>query len=326
MRAGVNPEKYKLEKNKKFYHRIIMPVYIPNVEEEYYQNMPLVLKIVLEQLFNTINPLITSVTLINNNSCQTIEKVILSFLSKINKYVKYSENKGKVNAVLTEARGAYEPFITIVDADVILIAGWENAVFSIFRQFPKAGVVAPLPCPGLAFNHNSSVFYEHYLFGKIKYDQILEKKDIQFYLEGLGNPAILNRDNRPYHWYEKQYYLDNNGIKAIIGAGHFVATYRAQLFKKENNFPELKFKNGYENEFIDILADKYGYYRLSTITTYAYHLGNSLDDNVKELCKMEGSALTFDLISPQKKLLKRALSPFIWRQFFFKVLKKVLKL
>ena len=36
MRKGVNPEKDKTEKNLVKFHRIIIPVYIPNLTEEYY--------------------------------------------------------------------------------------------------------------------------------------------------------------------------------------------------------------------------------------------------------------------------------------------------
>ena len=44
MRIGVNPEKLKNAEIKYWKHRIIIPVYIPNIYEDYYANAFQVLK------------------------------------------------------------------------------------------------------------------------------------------------------------------------------------------------------------------------------------------------------------------------------------------
>jgi hypothetical protein len=66
--------------------------------------------------------------------------------------------------------------------------------------------------------------------------------------------------------------------QAIVGATHFVATYKTDLFRNQYEFPEFKFKAGYEDHFMDVIAENKGMYRLSTTQTFAYHIGNSLDD------------------------------------------------
>jgi len=281
MREGVNPEKYKGEKNLKKQHRVVVVFYIPNIEEDYYKESVIVLDACLNSLVNTINFETTNITLINNNSVVEVAEVVEKYIKKnqIDKYVLYDENKGKVYAAIDEVRGVYEPFVTITDCDVLFFSGWEQAVFDVFKNYKKAGVVTPLPAPYNAFHANFSVFFDHYFLGKMKFGKVVNDNDIDLYIQGVNNTALINRKGK-YNWKEKQYYLDGN-IKAIVGATHFVATYKSAIFKNETEFPEIKFINGYETSFIDKLADKKGLYRLSTLNTFAYHIGNKLDDFTK---------------------------------------------
>lgn len=327
MRQGVNPEKIKNDKNKSFWHRIIIPVYIPNITEEYYINMLDVFEFCLQSVEKSINKKTTVITIINNNSVPEVETIIYKYFNSIDKYIKLKENKGKVYPVIHECRAAYEPFLTIIDSDVFLVKGWEEAVFEVFANFKNAGVVSPLACQGLAFNHNNSLFFDKFLFSKIKYEKVVSDLDCELYIKGLGNEAILNRNKNKYNWIEKQYFIEDK-VKAIVGAGHFVATYRSKIFHGENSFPEMKFINGYEDSFIDILADKKGLYRLSTVKSFAYHMGNKMDDNYKLLYN--------ELISPKivKNIdfeslnlkNKNLIIPYFIKNIFFRIFKKILKL
>ena len=129
MRKGVNPEKLKNEKNHQYKHRVIMPVYIPNTEEEYYKQSVEVFRFSLRSLIETINPETTAITIIDNNSIKEVNDIINLNLEYIDKKVSYSDNKGKVYAVLNEMRSCYEPFVTCTDADVLFLRGWEKASF-----------------------------------------------------------------------------------------------------------------------------------------------------------------------------------------------------
>ena len=324
MRKGVNPEKYKKEELPQFLHRVIVPVYIPNLEEAYYKNQLPVFNAFLENLFLTIDLKVTAVTLIDNNCCLPIKELIKSYLDNIDKYIVYSENKGKVLPVLEEARGVQEKFITITDADVLFYSGWEQAVFEIFNGHPKAGVVAPLPSPSLAFYENTSVFTENYLFGRIGYDKIVQDRDAELYLYGMGNSSLLNRENRPYSWKEKQYFLKKEP-KAIVGAGHFVATYKSAMFKGEAKFPVTKFKNGLEKEFIDELCDRRGWYRLSTVNTFAFHMGNNLEEN-QLYSQPKKDLLMSKKLFKESLVYKKSFIPYRIRTILFKILKKMLNL
>jgi len=323
MRDGVNPEKFKGEKNIKKEHRVVVVFYIPNLEEDYYKESLKVLDACLNSLVNSINFETTNITLINNNSLAEVADVVDKYLDKkqIDKYVLNTENKGKVYAVINEARGAYETFVTIADCDVLFFSGWEQAVFDVFNNYPKAGTVTPLPAQYSSFHNNVSVFFDHFFCGKIKYNKMVKDEDTDLYIQGINNLALINRRGK-FNWKEKQYYL-NGKIKAIIGATHFVATYKSSIFKNETTFPEIKFSNGYEEMFIDNLTDKKGLYRLSTTKTYAYHIGNKMDDlaqnHIYEKDHLLDPAIFEDLTIKNHIIF----APYFFKKFVFKFLKKL---
>lgn len=282
MREGVNPVKYLDDKNTLKPHRIVVVFYILDDNHEYFEDLHSVLDKCLTSLFLTIDIKNTNVTLINNNSSEKVNKIVDKFKNKIDKYVYYTENKGKVYAVINEARSVLEPFITISDADIFFFPNWEKEVFNIFLNFPKAGVVSPIPKPYLTFYFNQSVFGMNSILGKIKYGKYVHDIDIELYLKGTNLPNLIIRKGKK-NWKEKQFILTNNKEKAVIGAYHVISTYRIEQFRNIYTFPELKFINSYEAFFIDYLADRVGLFRLSTLKTYAYHMGNKLDETINNV-------------------------------------------
>lgn len=325
MRIGVNPEKYKNLDNKLIYHRIIMVCYIPNIYEDYYEDSLSVLEHSLKSLIKTINFDTTSITFINNNCCDEVNSFLENYIFYFDKYVRYQENKGKVYSVLSEARASYESLITITDCDVLFLEGWEKAVVKTFQNFRKAGVVCPLPMPNLAFNHNYSFFYDN-LF-KYKYNKKINDEELETYLKGMGNDSLLNRNNKKFNWRQKHYYLqDNSGNVAIAGAGHFVSTYRKEIFNISNDFPSKKFVNGFEDLFIDKPSDMLGLYRLSLNKCYVYHMGNKIDDFINSIeFKSDFEKINqsdFSFINVQQKQ-SRVSKIYIIKKFLFKTLKKV---
>ena len=159
--------------------------------------------------------------------------------------------------------------------------------------------------------------------GGINYKKVMSDADAEHYLKGMGNEALLNRENRVFSWKEKQYFLKDS--HAIIGAGHFVATYRSSLFKGTYKYPKLKFKNGLEREYIDMLSDQRGFYRLSTVETYAYHLGNILDESLPTFSRRV-NRLEPELIQKAFQNEKPSILPYPLRIILFKILKRLYKL
>jgi len=273
MRIGMNPEKTKNTKLIHKPHRVIIPVYIPNTEEDYYKNSLAVLKLCLDSLIATINPDQTNITIINNASCSEVDKLLESYHlgGHIQKYVKLAENRGKVEPVLSEAMASYEDYITISDADVLFQNGWLQESMKLFDMFSPA-VVMPLPVPNNFSMNNLSCFNKAWLTGKLKFGKVVAKDDLILFEESIGTTKLMER------FYNKQYYIEKNGVKACLGAGHFVATYNRKLFDFINRSKKVEFvfKSGGEREYLDNLSKTTGTCRLSTIKPYVYHMGNTV--------------------------------------------------
>ncbi|GAO28515.1 glycosyltransferase family A protein [Geofilum rubicundum] len=284
MRIGENPLKSNIQNLLHKKHRIILPFWIPNIEEAYFKQQPEVLQRCLDSLTSTMDAQTTNITLINNHSCRAAAEVAESFVSKglIDKYVVRSENRGKLEPILAEARASYEDFITIADADFLFFEGWESAVARVFSDFPKAGVVTCYPCPNLAFKHNTQwVLTAPWHTGKAVPQEEMDLVD-----KGLGHAAGQGiytgkgvRKKSP--WSSKQYYLQKGDHQVCLGAVHALATMKRDVF---HQLPFQKipfvFKNGYEETYLDYFSDHLGYYRLSTTHCYAYHMGNTLPDRL----------------------------------------------
>lgn len=278
MRIGSNPEKFKRELTRSWLHRVIIPVYIPNSEDGFYKESFDVFKNCIESLLLTINSEQTAITIINNNCSVEVSNYIEDLLSKddIQKHVKYSTNVGKTYAILSEAKSCYEEFLTISDADVYFIKGWVEETAKIFNNYKYVGMVSPLPAPTFYKFINKSCFVRN-LF-KIKLDKVVEDRDFDLFMKGV-NPSKNFFDGKKWNWKEKQFYLEKNKVKSCVGALHFIATYKKSTFIKiPLNPTKYKFKGGDEIHYIEKFIDRQGYFRLSTIKTFAYHMGNKLED------------------------------------------------
>ena len=272
MRIGTNPEKLQPRKLIHKPHRVIIPVYIPNLEEEYFRNALDVLKLCLDSLRETTDPSQTNITVINNASCKEVDNYLEKCLheGKIEKYVKRLENRGKVEPVLSEAMGSLEEYITISDADVFFRRGWFEETFEIFNNFPKAGVVSPIPIPNNYTQFNDSCLVDNFLFRRLYFDSIVSSSDMDEFEKSIGGVRVFNKVRC------KQYFLKSNGVNACVGAAHFVATYRQALFNcRKREKPSVVFENGLEKKFIDNLTERYGLCRLSTVKSFVYHMGNN---------------------------------------------------
>jgi len=283
MRVGTNPVKNSLTKLIHKPHRIIIPIYVPNVEEEYYKNSIVVLKKCLDSLIATSSQECTNITLINNGSCGEVDIILLDYLKKekIDRYIK-QENRGKVEAVLKEAKSSYEEYITISDADVLFRSGWLEETLKIFNEFKKAGVVSPLPVPNIYGYCNNIALIENFLSNQIRYGYIAGENDLREFENSIGTKGLYQ------NFYNKQFYIKKNS-EALLGAAHFVATYKKSLFEKEFKKVSYVFENGLERDYLDVLAQKSGLWRLSTVKSYVYHMGDSLCNEklTNQECKVQ---------------------------------------
>jgi hypothetical protein len=302
MRIGFNPQKDKAQEATDYLHQVIIPVYIPN-QEEYFKDSLAILKLCLESLLKTSHAQ-TYISVVNNGSCMEVIEYLVSL--KRNKQIQeliHTTNIGKLNAVLKGVVGHNYPLITIADADVLFLNGWQESSYVVFDAFPKAGAVCPTPSSRSLRTYTANVYCDLFFSDKIKFTSVVNSDALKLFGLSIGDADFYNKVQL-----KKNLTVLQDGEKAVVGAGHFVTTYRGEVFNTvENRFTKYKMGGNSEGDFLDIPVVKKGFWRLSTADNYAYHMGNVLEDwmfvTVSKL-KLNDTVSTFKLqpIQPSSKL------------------------
>lgn len=276
MRIGVNPEKQKTKLEIDSYHRVIIPVYIPNLQEDYFKDGLDILKLCLDSLLSTIHKK-TKISLINNGCCEEVDNYLSDLHnrhSQVDQLISSKINLGKVNAIYSIVKSNLEPILTIADADVMFLPRWQDEVENIISVYPEAGMVSPVPS-SIAYQGyflNSTVFYAFFK-SKLSFSSVIDPEGMINFEKSIGRKMYKKIHLKKYLTISKK------NTKAVIGCGHFVATFRAEVFKKSpTNVCQHKIVGGSETLYLDEPNDKSGFLRLSTTGNYAYHLGNKIED------------------------------------------------
>ncbi|MDP3201793.1 MAG: glycosyltransferase family A protein [Algoriphagus sp.] len=276
MRVGQNPNKnIDKEISSSSYHRIVVPVFIPNLVDEYFKNSFNVLKVCIESLLLTIHDK-SRLSVINNGCCNEVEEYLnMKYVSnsKFDQLLHTKINLGKINAAYSVIKSNQEDLITVTDADVLFKEGWQQGIESVFKNFPEAGMVSPVPhSRGFANFGYSNAFFAFFK-GKIFFDEVRDPDDQLKFEESLQRNIL-----KPIH-FKKYLVLQNTKGKAVMGCGHFVATYRKEVFLKSPNFPSKDFLSTKSDfDYLDHPNEKAGFLRLATLNNFAYHLGNVYED------------------------------------------------
>lgn len=271
----MNPQKEEKKVILNTHHRIFIVVYIPN-EEGFYKDSFNVFKTCLDSLVSTINSN-AAITVVNNGSYEKVSKLLESYFKekKIDTLISHNINIGKIDAQIGAARGAREKYITLTDADVLFVNGWQEKVEEIFSSFKNVGSVSPIPIRTGLFASTSSTL-KQILLRRVKFQFISLPENLENYNKFLSsiNWDIETDQNKKWP------VLESKGVKAIIGSAHQVLTVdRDILFTTSPSNPSLTLVGGNSEHFyVDVPIDKSGKLRLATLNNYAFHIGNKLED------------------------------------------------
>ena len=324
MRIGFNPQKDKEQAPNDFFHQVVIPVYIPN-QEGYFKDSFTILKLCLNSLFKTSH-IQTYFTVVNNGSCCEVRDYLDDLFQngKIHEVI-HTTNIGYINAMLKGITGQQFPYITNADADVLFLENWQEATYEIYKVFPKTGAVSPTPNSKMLKFLTANIFFEKGLTQNISFSEVKNPQAMESFAKSIGNEKLFSKIHL-----DKYLTIKRNNFEALIGAGHFVVTYRSDIFdgleKRYTNFIL-----GGDSDFIfDFPVVKKGFWRLSTADNYAFHMGNTLEEwmlttveDLKEnnltcdivplLTKMESNAFMnwFKIKVFSRLLFKKS----IWRLF-----------
>ena len=321
MRIGSNPEKFNKEILSRAYHRVVVPVYIPN-SQGYFKDALEVLRLNIESLLLTVHDK-TRITIYNNNSTSAVKAYIEEIYDKhevVDQVFHSKENLGKINAILAAVKGNLEPLITITDSDVLFEHDWQKNVESVFLNFPCAGMVSPVP-NSVAYKHFTANNWFSGIVGssRIRFEDVRDPVDMKRFESSLGTEVKLFSDVH----LKRYLVLMNDKGKAVMGSGHFVATLRREVFDKGSTNPAfIKIQGGVENMFIDIPNEDLGYLRLSTLTNHAFHMGNVPEQWMQEEFGSLRSREPNQAIEDTGLFYSRPLKG--WKIFIGKALRKLL--
>jgi glycosyltransferase involved in cell wall biosynthesis len=272
MRVGFNPHKDKLQSVLEYTHQVIIPVYIPN-EEGYFKDSFKIFQLCLESLFTTIHNK-TFVTIVNNGSGDFVKEYLNELLDqkRIHEVI-HTENIGKLNAVLKGLAGNVIELVTISDADVLFLPNWQTETAKIFSKIPKAGVVGIVPQFKVYETNCGNVIFDNFFNPHLKFIPVKNPNALIRFYDSLGWDRSYNQDYLKYNLGLEV----NTDLTVLIGSGHFVATYKKDMFQEITTY--LGYKLGGDSEgFLDKAPLKKGYWRLTTYDNYAYHMGNVYED------------------------------------------------
>ncbi|MBZ4041948.1 glycosyltransferase family A protein [Flavobacterium hibisci] len=272
MRIGYNPNKNKIQDESVFLHQVIIPVYIPS-HSGYFKDSFAILKLCLESLFNTVHKK-TFITIVNNGSDKVVSDY-LDLLFKENKIQEliHTENIGKLNAILKGLAGNNIQLVTISDSDVFFLPNWQLETVKVFREVPKAGVVGIVPQFKTYESNCGNVLFDTLFTSKLQFLPVKNKEALIRFYDSIGWDRNYNQDYLEYNLGLKI----NEELNVLIGSGHFVATYKKDVF--ENITTYIGYKMGGDSVgYLDRLPLQKDYWRLNTYDNYAYHMGNTLED------------------------------------------------
>ncbi|MBZ4036571.1 glycosyltransferase [Flavobacterium sp. 17A] len=298
MRVGFNPNKDQQNSSSEYFHQIIIPVYIPDLEG-YFKDSLVILRFCLDSILLTVHKK-TFITIVNNGSCAEVKHYLqeLYVKGKIHEILE-TTNIGKLNAILKGIVGHNFPIITITDSDVLFLNGWQKAAYTVFDNFPKAGVVCPTPSSRSLRTFTANIYWDKFFSKDLFFSEVKNPAALKNFALSVGNPDFYNKAHL-----EKYFTVSNKNEKAVIGAGHFVGTYRGIIFEDLTiKYSDYKLGGDSENKILDIPVVKKGFWRLSTADNFAYHMGNVVENWMyDEVSKLEQNQTESDYHLPSFKV------------------------
>lgn len=275
MRVGLNPQKDKSLKTSEFTHQVIIPVYIPH-QEGYFKDSFKIFKLCLESLFATIHNK-TFITIVNNGSEEFVKDYLDDlFISKKIQEVIHTENIGKLNAILKGLAGNAIELVTISDSDVLFLPNWQLETAKIFNEVPKAGVVGIVPQFKMYETNCGNVIFDNLFNKNLKFIPVKNLDALIRFYDSIGWDRNYNQDYLEYNLGLEM----NPDLNILIGSGHFVATYKKDIFDEITSY--IGYKLGGPSEgYLDKAPLRKDYWRLTTYDNFAYHMGNTLEDWMK---------------------------------------------
>lgn len=279
MRKGVNPTKGgKLVVKEPCDHRIIIPLHIPH-ENDYFKDAFKIFEMCLFSVLKTAQSRV-KVSIISNKCSDEVNERLLKLCAanNVDELIIEKEGIGKINSLLKALRTVEERLVTITDADVLFLNNWESEVVKIFKSFPKAGAVCPVPVYRKHLDLTANIWFKYLFSNKLKFSQVKDLNALEMFAKSIGWTYLPEEFGDSIGTL-----LAKDKTMAVLGCSHFVATYKSEVFKALPDDNSAYLIDG-DSEFLYmdkpvVLSDGY---RLATYSNNANHLGNVFEPWMQE--------------------------------------------
>ncbi|MDO9509763.1 MAG: glycosyltransferase family 2 protein, partial [Candidatus Magasanikbacteria bacterium] len=202
--------------------------------------------------------------------------------------------------------------VTISDSDVLFLPNWQKETVKIFKEVPKAGVVGIVPQFKMYEANCGNVIFDNLFNFNLKFIPVKNSNALIRFYDSIGWARNYNQDYLEYNLGLKI----NPELNVLLGSGHFVATYKKDIFEEITTFIPYKL-GGISEAYLDRAPLKKDYWRLTTYDNFAYHMGNTFEEWMGPLlckdCNIECLYSNF-----QKNTKINALIYFIKNRLFVK--------
>ncbi|OAB27869.1 Glycosyl transferase family 2 [Flavobacterium fryxellicola] len=311
MRLGFNPHKDQPQEEAEYLHQIIIPVYIPN-QQGYFKDSFKIFQLCLESLFSTVHDK-TFITIVNNGSGSFVKDYLDELLvqNRIHEVI-HTHNIGKLNAIIKGLAGNNIELVTITDADVLFLVNWQKETVKVFAHLPQAGVVGIVPQFKTYEINCGTVIFDNFCNKNLKFIPVKNKEALIRFYDSIGWDRSYNQDYLKYNLGLEI----NSDLKVLVGSGHFVATYKKDMFQDITTY--IGYKLGGNSEgYLDRAPLIKGYWRVTTYDNYAYHMGNTFENWMK-LEQQQEHAKQYPISNFNKNLTLRGFSYFVKNRAFIK--------
>jgi glycosyltransferase involved in cell wall biosynthesis len=289
-RIGQNPAKLGMKAYQPQKLGVATITYIPS-KEGYFKDSLDILRLTLNSLHrNTVEPF--DLLLFDNGSCAEVqtELVKLHHQGSIRWLVLAEQNLGKTGAQNWIFSAMPNEWICYTDSDVLFRKGWLKASRAIIAHFPNAGMVGAQPCffdvlKGKGRAHLSLKSKTGFQVSSYKPD----KSVVDEYCSGVNaSPELVAKYSVAKL---EMVHVKKDAFQASLGASHMQFLIPSELARRIIPLPYHSGLSQEEDRQLDLRIDQNGGLHLSTVEPYVVHMGNVLDEWVRDLAVDEGIEL-----------------------------------
>jgi hypothetical protein len=258
---------------------IAVVTYIPSLAG-YFEHSLRVLKYEIASLHHSTG-VPFDLYIFDNGSCNEVRQELFRLQDEgwIDFVFASRHNLGKIGMLNWILGSVPNEWICYADSDVLFRPGWYEHSRAILDSFPKTGLVAAQPCLDDVLRGQGRALAELRDAPGFHLDRMLiDPQWIDEYVTGFGYTAekaeLFKRSQYPMVSHIQ------TGTQAVIGASHVQFLIPRPVARQVVPLPATMSLSRQEDLNFNRTVDNLGYYHLSTLEPYYYHMGNTLDENV----------------------------------------------